>query len=233
MQRFIVHIGKKVAATLAIALCVLFSARAASAQQLQVEADMDELRQGEELTLTVTVYNYDTVDVTDFQVLDSLHRGTLFVACSAEEYTSQGRNILVKIPHLFPNESYTYTLTLRMERKGSLEKTLLLQKGGEMVEKSSVQVDVLTSDVLDIKVNMFTPNGDGVNDYFEIPGIFDYPNNEIVIFNRFSDRVYQARSYSNNWSAEGRPDGNYFYVLTLNLDNGTVQKYNGYVTVKR
>ena len=46
----------------------------------------------------------------------------------------------------------------------------------------------------------FTPNSDGINDYFEITGIDNYPENELLIFNRWGNLVYKAKPYKNDWN---------------------------------
>ena len=76
----------------------------------------------------------------------------------------------------------------------------------------------------------FSPNGDGINDYFEILGIEYYENNSITIINRSGVKVYEAKNYgiSSNpifWDGksntgyrignEGLPTGTYFYILKL------------------
>lgn len=74
----------------------------------------------------------------------------------------------------------------------------------------------------------FTPNGDNINDYFEIKGIEMYPNNSITIINRWGKRVYEAKGYglettprfwngkSNRGGGNGDlPTGTYYYVLEL------------------
>lgn len=74
----------------------------------------------------------------------------------------------------------------------------------------------------------FTPNGDNINDYFEIKGIEIYEGNSLTIVNRWGKKVYEARNYgisttpqfwdgkSNQGSGtEDLPTGTYFYVLDL------------------
>lgn len=71
----------------------------------------------------------------------------------------------------------------------------------------------------------FSPNNDGVNDYFEIPGIEEYPNSELTIFTRSGQKVYSCKNYKNDWggsfSATNKikkeliPTGTYYYVLKL------------------
>ena len=73
----------------------------------------------------------------------------------------------------------------------------------------------------------FTPNGDNINDFFEIKGIEYYPNNKLTIINRWGKKVYEAKGYgidtqprfwdgTNQQENKGAlPAGTYFYVLDL------------------
>ncbi|MDR3706051.1 MAG: gliding motility-associated C-terminal domain-containing protein [Paludibacteraceae bacterium] len=71
----------------------------------------------------------------------------------------------------------------------------------------------------------FSPNGDGVNDYFVINNIEQYPHNHIVILNRWGDKVYESNPYANGWDGRNYfglkmgtdplPIGTYFYILDL------------------
>jgi len=70
--------------------------------------------------------------------------------------------------------------------------------------------------------NIFTPNGDGKNDFLIIQGIavsnFDetsLPTAAITIFNRWGLKLYEADPYQNNWDAYGLPDGIYYYIVEL------------------
>lgn len=87
--------------------------------------------------------------------------------------------------------------------------------------------------------NGFTPNGDGINDNFEIPILInssEYPQNEILIFNRWGDVIFKASPYLNNWNGQsdnGRPlpMGTYYYRFTLSHGEG--KTYTGDITILR
>lgn len=79
--------------------------------------------------------------------------------------------------------------------------------------------------------NIITPNGDGSNDYFVITGIEAYPGSELIITNRSGKLVFQSQSYHNEWSADGLPEGTYFYILKLSGENSKDQ--GGLITVLR
>jgi gliding motility-associated-like protein len=66
----------------------------------------------------------------------------------------------------------------------------------------------------------FSPNGDGLNEVFFVEGIENYPDNLLVVFNRWGEEVFRRANYSNDWHGLGPngkplPAGNYFYVLEL------------------
>ncbi|MEO8591297.1 MAG: gliding motility-associated C-terminal domain-containing protein, partial [Flavobacteriales bacterium] len=80
----------------------------------------------------------------------------------------------------------------------------------------------------------YSPNGDGVNDAWEITGMEAFPGSELRIFNRWGQEVYQVDSYANQWDGRANnsrplPDDTYFYVLNLSGD----RTYNGHVIIKR
>jgi gliding motility-associated-like protein len=93
----------------------------------------------------------------------------------------------------------------------------------------STEIDIATG---------FSPNGDGVNDYFKIDNIEHHPNNDIAVFNRWGNQVYQRDRYdnSNPWRGEYEgqilPDGTYFYLLDVEVD-GQMKSYKGYVQIRR
>ena len=78
----------------------------------------------------------------------------------------------------------------------------------------------------------FSPNGDGINDFWQIVGIDKYPNTIVYIYNRLGVKVFSSNNYKNDWNGfyNGNkvPDGTYFYEVIL----GTNITKKGYVYVK-
>ncbi len=81
--------------------------------------------------------------------------------------------------------------------------------------------------------NVFTPNADGINDEFEIKNLEHYPNAQMVIFNRWGNKVFEHNDYYNNWwDGANAPDGTYFYVLRYTR-LGKTRYAEGTVTIIR
>lgn len=88
--------------------------------------------------------------------------------------------------------------------------------------------------------NAITPNGDRLNEFL----VFDllefapdeYPDNNIIIFNRWGDILYEAAPYNNDWDGRNQsgnelPEGTYYYILRLSLGEGDIIR--GDVTILR
>ncbi|MES2277022.1 MAG: gliding motility-associated C-terminal domain-containing protein [Bacteroidota bacterium] len=80
---------------------------------------------------------------------------------------------------------------------------------------------------------VFTPNGDGKNDTFTIPGITSFPGSQLYIVNRLGNEVYRSDSYKNTWTGEGLSEGTYYYVLVKKEITGSYTTYKGWIYLKR
>ncbi|MDB5155489.1 MAG: hypothetical protein JWR50_196 [Mucilaginibacter sp.] len=67
--------------------------------------------------------------------------------------------------------------------------------------------------------NTFTPNGDGINDYWQIAGIENSPNASVQIFNRYGAKVFESKGYDHPFdgtlNGKPLPDGAYYYIVNL------------------
>ena len=102
----------------------------------------------------------------------------------------------------------------------------------DLCATGTVRIQVSDDDYEPMIMNTITPNGDGMNDQL----IFDvlqftpaeeFPDNEIIIFNRWGDIIFQQRPYTNDWTGlnnngDRLPQGTYYYILRLNLADGVI-----------
>jgi gliding motility-associated-like protein len=70
--------------------------------------------------------------------------------------------------------------------------------------------------------NAFTPNGDGINDYWKINGIENYPGAIVRVFTRYGQKVFDSKGYSKPFDGtvdgENLPVGVYYYIINLNTN---------------
>ncbi len=91
----------------------------------------------------------------------------------------------------------------------------------------------------------FSPDGNGINDYWIIDGIENYSDNEVIIYNRWGDKVFRILGYDNlsrvfsgeanqktNIGASKLPSGTYFFEIKIN-GNHNLKKTKGFVVIKR
>jgi gliding motility-associated-like protein len=119
-----------------------------------------------------------------------------------------------------PDVSWTYDET------GQYTVVLVVTTANGCSDSTSMVYVVRPADI-DVP-NVFSPNGDGSNDTFNILNI-EFFRNELVIINRWGNEVFSAKDYRNQWRASGHPDGTYYYVLRL--EDG--REFTGHVTVVR
>ncbi|WP_121667847.1 T9SS type B sorting domain-containing protein [Mesonia aquimarina] len=83
----------------------------------------------------------------------------------------------------------------------------------------------------------FSPNGDGINDVFEISGVLEnFPNFRLEIFSRYGQKVYQGNTNKDYWNGTSEagndlPTGTYYYILDLN--DSTSEVIKGWVYLNR
>ena len=116
-----------------------------------------------------------------------------------------------------PADDITYTLTVTTD------------KGCNASDQ--VFVKVLRAPVIP---NIFSPNGDGVHDKWEINFLESYPGCTVEIYNRYGQLIFHSVGYSQPWdgtiNGKQAPVGTYYYII--DPKNGR-KKVAGYVDIIR
>lgn len=117
------------------------------------------------------------------------------------------------------NPISTYPIT------GQVDVTLIVTTEIGCKDTITIPVEI----VPDIAPNVFTPNGDGINDTFVLPVAYVKPNCVLYVFNRWGRKLYQSDNYQNDWDGEGHTDGVYYF--TFYEPDG--KEHHGTVTILR
>jgi gliding motility-associated-like protein len=103
---------------------------------------------------------------------------------------------------------------------------------GGCVSKADTYIEVIQ--FLEIP-NVFSPNGDGINDTWVIKNTELYPQLTVQIFNRYGQPIFYSKGYYTPWDGKmnGKPlpVGVYYYVITP--QDKYVPPSSGYVTILR
>ena len=81
----------------------------------------------------------------------------------------------------------------------------------------------------------FSPNGDGINDYFEIGEIQRYPNNEVWVYDSAGNLVFNVKGYTNDWqgTVNGNPLPKASYLYRVDADSNGTPDYQGWIYLTR
>ncbi|RFM31929.1 Ig-like domain-containing protein, partial [Chitinophaga silvisoli] len=103
---------------------------------------------------------------------------------------------------------------------------------GKTTNTATVRISALFAEIT--VPTLFTPNGDGRNDVFEIRGLSQYAETELIIVNRWGNEVYRQKNYQNTWKGDGLNEGTYFYLLRIKRTASSGwEVIKGYTTLVR
>ena len=110
--------------------------------------------------------------------------------------------------------------------------TAVNQNGCQVSETTTVLISDLDPDEI-VQINLFSPNGDGVNDYWTINQESMALGCQVEIYDRYGVVVFQASNYANEWDGtkggEQLPEGTYYY--SISCGNNTPEQ--GAITLLR
>jgi gliding motility-associated-like protein len=112
-------------------------------------------------------------------------------------YLSRDTSVM---PKCIPDDDITYKLTLTAE--------------GGCTVSDTVHITVLKGPVVP---NVFSPNGDGINDTWRIKYLESYEGATVEVYNRAGQIVFRSTGYSTDWDGTYKgsplPVGTYYYII--------------------
>jgi gliding motility-associated-like protein len=209
------------------------------AQTSDLFLDINELQDGDIVSVEATCYtqcsevvssSLGPITVYDFALeagsdiyLEVGESGQLSASTSALQHEwNPSYNIsdtLSLQPFVYPEETTTYTISA--------------------TQNGCTQSDYVTVFIKEPLVfpTTFSPNGDDINDTWEIIGVSEFPNCFVQIFDRWGQEIYQSTGYNEKKSWDGTykekpvPEGVYFYIVKLRDKEN--KEFKGSITLIR
>ncbi len=101
----------------------------------------------------------------------------------------------------------------------------------------TIKVDLKNCETVFEMPNIFTPNGDGMNDYFLPKEIQNIEAISLMIYNRWGQKVYETKSLTSGWNGKynGKEsdDGTYYWIVNYSTYSNSTNTAKGYLTLIR
>ncbi len=164
------------------------------------------------------------------------------VSIKGPVYVLKGRTITLIPTVNDPNVSYIWSPNIDISSTsvaeptitGNIDQTYTLTVIDSRGCISTATVNVIVSPLITVP-NTFTPNGDGVNDLWEIQGMSAYSQATVDVFDRNGQKIFHSVGYGKAWdgTVNGKqvPYGVYYYIIDPKYDG--LHVLTGYVTVIR
>ena len=212
---------------------------------------------GSLINFIIRVKNNGPDHATEVMVNDKLPSGYTFVSSSSDIGSYNYKTGIWAIGGMASGTTYRLTITSKVNVSGDYRNTAIIESAVEdpNLTNNFSEVTVDPIHVKEVEIcelfipEIFSPNGDGIQDYFKIRCIDRYLNAKIEIYNRWGNLVYKKDHYGDTdfWGStdawwdghsnqkwklgtEKLPPATYFYILILN-DGSEVR--NGYLYLNR
>ncbi|WP_152286269.1 PKD domain-containing protein [Flavicella marina] len=238
--------------------CVLVAPVSLVDLELKKEVSDNKPLAGEEIEFLVRLINRGPSEATGVEVEDILPSGYVYVSSSATLGSYDDASGIWDVGTLQVGVEEDLTIVVKVKSTGDWDNTAQVEACNEQDIDSIPGNDNPDEDdqdtvEVDVKVGFFipeefTPNGDGLNDTFEITNLSVlYPDFKIVIVNRWGNKVFAYKhngdpnstakwwdGYSDggvNLGSGDVPDGTYFYTIEFNNNDRAPQ--TGWVYLRR
>ena len=123
------------------------------------------------------------------------------------------------------------------EEYGTYTIELIVTDASGEEKKDYRVIEVEANSAITILPNVFTPNGDGINDLCAVKGKH-LATFQMKVFNRSGDVIFESQSIDNSWDGKNKfgediPTGTYFYLISARGIDGKVYEHTGPITLSR
>ncbi|MEJ4088299.1 Ig-like domain-containing protein [Galbibacter orientalis] len=182
---------------------------------------------GETIEFTILITNNGETEFTNVNIDETINSGFIYKTHTTDRGYYNPSNGVWEIDLLEANQTATLTLSVEVVPTGVHSNVASIRTTTPIDDNTDNNTSEVIIELSCLTVfNEFTPNNDGYNDYFRIECIEKYPTNELRVFNRNGNKVYETVGYSNNWDGTANvngavdkgkklPAGVYFYSLKI------------------
>ena len=166
-------------------------------------------------------------------ILITLDPSEFIIECNLEnldvDITADAIGGTAPYTYVWSNGSTESLINLSL-RPGSY--SVVVMDNNACTEDTSFVVATISSECVP---NIFTPNGDNINDTWNLENTFLYSDSEIRIFGRFGRLLFQSVGYTTPWDGKNKngndvTEGAYFYHIDIGHDFDAIK---GSVTIIR
>ncbi|MDB5031596.1 gliding motility-associated C-terminal domain-containing protein [Mucilaginibacter sp.] len=205
--------------------------------QISIQSTNTHVQLGDSFNYILTANNNSPISGTNVEVSYVIPSNLVYIpqitSNGTVTYNITTRTLTWTISTLAENVPTKLVISVKALTPGVITSTVDI-KGEQLDPIIANNVDQTVQQVYPLVIpNIFTPNGDGVNDKFVIPGLETYSDTELTILNRWGNTIYQKTNYQNDWGGQGMVEGTYFYVLKAKNRSGGWDVYKGYITLLR
>ena len=194
-------------------------------------AFIEPLTVGDQIVFTITLSNLSTDQARNIEISDPLNSGFRYFSHSVTIGEYDPVTGLWTLDELAGNQVAGLVINVEVVEAGTLENTATLIASFPNDVNTDNNISIVTivarpsvEEGCLMLLNLFSPNGDGVNDFLVVNCLEDYPsiNVSLEIFDRYGASIYSNPYYDNTWdgtsNSEDLPKGTYFYILDFGED---------------
>jgi len=168
--------------------------------------------------------NFDCVVRADFDIdplLIALDPSELIIECNLEnldvDITATPSGGTAPYTYAWSNGSTENSINLSLS-PGNY--TVAIMDNNSCTEDTSFVIATMSADCVP---NVFTPNGDNINDTWNLENTFLYSDSKIKIYGRYGRLLFKSVGYSTPWDGKNEngndvPEGAYFYHIEVGHD---------------